>query len=131
MMGVENIETMINRPNAVGDTVLHQACRMNMPKKAALLIKHGANYLANNKDEMPFFSLVKSNHESDINSFKEELQTEIEDFVKSLQEKFQNLHTKLRNGRLSWKTSPAKETVLIEVPLNMLASQVIGGLLWF
>ena len=89
MMGVENIETVINRPNAEGDTALHQACRMNMPKKAALLIKHGANYAANNKDETPYFSLVKSNYESDINSFQEELQTEIEDFVKKLQEKWQ------------------------------------------
>ena len=83
MMEVKDIESVINRPNAMGDTVLHDACRKNMPNKAALLIKNGAKIMSNSRDEMPAFSLLSSYDDSTVESFLEVLQDEVDisDFV--------------------------------------------------
>ena len=77
IMAAKNISDFINLKDKSGDTVLHQACKKNMPKKAALLIKHGAKMLANSQDEMPAFSVISSI--GAIDSFLEELKTEVED----------------------------------------------------
>jgi len=132
MMEVKGIETVINRPNAAGDTVLHQACQKNFPKKAALLLKHGAKSISNSQDEMPAFSVISSI--GAIDSFLEELKTgisDISDFIGAT-----NRHGKsafkivcntsdwrsalyLKTGTLTGDSSKAMEEILTKEALGI------------
>ena len=83
---------LINRQNAIGSTLLHEACRNNFPEKAAILIRKGVeverkvegqeemdegdlveNYLVKNENdnEMPMTSLVKFLEEDEVRQFLE------------------------------------------------------------
>ena len=64
----------ISKPDLSGTTPLHVACRKNWAKEAALLIKNGAVSRADSQDEMPIFSLLKSNDEAHLKVLLEELQ---------------------------------------------------------
>jgi len=96
---------LINRQNAIGSTLLHEACRNNFPEKAAILIRKGVEverkvegqermnegdlvgkYLEKNENrdgEMPMTSLVKFLEEDEVRTFLDKMTTEISDVAKS------------------------------------------------
>ena len=73
----------INLVNSTGDSPLHISCKTNSPELAAILISKGAKLLANTQDEMPIFSLIKSEDEGCLETFLEVLQDEVDvsDFI--------------------------------------------------
>ena len=90
---------LINRQNAIGSTLLHEACRNNFPEKAAILVRKGVEverkvegregmnegdlvekYLEKNENrdsEMPMTSLVKFLEEDEVRQFLEQMTSEI------------------------------------------------------
>ena len=110
---------LINRQNASGSTLLHEACRNNSPGKAAILVRKGVElerkvegqeemdegdlvkkYLVKNENhnEVPMTSLVKSLEEDEVRQFLEKMTNEITDVAKS---KFIGMEN--REGR-GWNT---------------------------
>ena len=79
----QDVLTWINRRNASGSTLLHQACRNNFPEKALLLMRKGAKVEENSLCEMPVSSLVKFLEEDEVRTFLETLRAEIDvtDFI--------------------------------------------------
>ena len=67
---VKNKSDIIDRPNSEGNSPLHVACENNCPRQAALLLKKNAKLQANDQDEMPIFSLLNSNDESTVETWR-------------------------------------------------------------
>ena len=76
IMEEQDVSAMINRMNASGSTLLHQACRGNFPEKVALLMRKGAKVQDNGQGEMPINSLVKFLEEGEMKAFLEKLDSE-------------------------------------------------------
>ena len=79
----QDVSTWINRQNASGSTLLHQACRNNFPEKALLLMRKGTKVEENGLGEMPVSSLVKFLEEDEVETFLETLRAEVDvtDFI--------------------------------------------------
>ena len=74
----QDVSDLINRMNARGSTLLHQACINNSPEKAALLMKKGAVVQINRENETPYMTLMKCFGEGEVAAFLEELRAEVD-----------------------------------------------------
>ena len=74
----QDVSDLINRMNARGSTLLHQACINNSPEKAALLMKKGAVVQRNRKGETPSVTLMKCFEEGEVREFLGKLQAEVD-----------------------------------------------------
>ena len=78
IMEEQDVSALINRKNASGSTLLHQACINNSPVKAALLMKKGAVVQINRENETPYMTLMKCFGEGEVAAFLEELRAEVD-----------------------------------------------------
>ena len=78
IMEEQDVSALINRMNASGSTLLHQACINNSPEKAALLMKKGAVVQINRENETPYMTLMKCFGEGEVAAFLEELRAEVD-----------------------------------------------------
>ena len=75
-MEEQDVSALINRKNASGSTLLHQAFRRNFPERALMLMRKGAIVQYNGQGEMPINSLVKFLEEGEMKAFLEKLDSE-------------------------------------------------------
>ena len=78
IMEEQDVSALINRKNARGSTLLHQACINNSPEKAALLMKKGAVVQRNRKGETPSVTLMKCFEEGEVREFLGKLGAEVD-----------------------------------------------------
>ena len=128
IMEEQDVSALINRRNASGSTLLHQACINNSPEKAALLMKKGAVVLRNRENETPYMTLMKCFEEGKVAAFLEKLRAEVDvsGFIMGIQHIVEA--TDLQPFFEAWALPSEKEKEEAEQKINDFFSETLNVL---
>ena len=124
----QDVSALINRKNASGSTLLHQACINNSPEKAALLMKKGAVVQSNGENETPYMTLMKCFEEGEVAAFLEKLRAEVDvsGFIMGIQHIVEA--TDLQPFFEAWALPSEKEKEEAEQKINDFFSETLNAL---